>query len=143
MDDIKRMQDAPAVQPRRGLCLWSENPSQAGKNTPYDPAVYDLPMDYSLAFLQSVHFYYLLLIGCAAMIPRARYIADKAAAISSTAAAEIKPSIAQRACLFIPGICVFASILLLRNPVAAGVLLVSYIAVYIVMILFFRGPRAQ
>lgn len=123
--------------------MGAKNACDAGKNTPRGVKVYDLRMDYSFAFVQSVHFYYLLLIGCAAMIPRARYIADKAAAISSTAANEIKPSIAQRACLFIPGICVFTSILLLRNPVAAGVLLVTYITVYIVMILFFRGPSTR
>jgi len=94
---------------------------------------------YDLSFLSSMHFYYLLLIGAGAMIPRARYVLDRAAGLSAVPARVVKPSLAQRACLFIPGLSVFMAIVLLANALAAGVLLFVFIGVYIAMILFFRG----
>ncbi|MEM9882306.1 MAG: hypothetical protein AAF800_05260 [Planctomycetota bacterium] len=92
------------------------------------------------AFLNNPYFYSLALIGAMAMLPRARYAADRAAALTPEAGQHIKPNFAQRVCLFIPGLCLFACIGMFGYVLGAMVLLAVYVAVFIVMIQLFKQP---
>ena len=98
-------------------------------------------MHYGTAFLSDPYFYYLLIIGVTAMLPRARYAAERAAEANPTRAEMIRPTMAQRLCLFIPGLCVFAAVALLRYVTGAAVLLVIFLIAYAAMIVLLRGPR--
>jgi hypothetical protein len=94
----------------------------------------------NLSFLQDPSFYTLLALGCLAMIPRARYTADRMMALTPEAAANIRPSLPQRVSLFIPGLCVFACIVMFGYAWGALLLLVAYLAVYVGLILLFKRP---
>ncbi|MEM1108192.1 MAG: hypothetical protein AAGH99_05815 [Planctomycetota bacterium] len=92
-------------------------------------------MNWTTSFLSDQYFYSLLVIGTLAMIPRARYVADR---ILSLKPEEIKPNFAQRVCIFIPGICVFACIGMFRYALGAIVLLVAYIVGFALLTLLFK-----
>jgi hypothetical protein len=92
-------------------------------------------------FLSQPPFYYLLFIGMAAMIPRARYIADRFEAQSqSPDAPPLKPNLAQRITLFLPGICALYGVFLLQSMMAGVLLVVAYLIMFAGLIIWFRGP---
>ena len=97
-------------------------------------------MGYSFDFLTDASWYTLLVLGCLAMIPRARYTADRMMALTPEAAGRIKPSLAQRVCLFIPGLAVFSCIVMFNYVYGAVALLVAYLLVYVGLIFLFKRP---
>lgn len=100
-------------------------------------------MNWTTSFFTDQYFYYLLILGGMAMIPRARYTADRMLALSAAEAQKIKPNFAQRVCVFIPGICVFASIGMFGYALGAIVLLVSFMVIYFVLILLFKAGSSR
>ena len=92
-------------------------------------------------FLSDPYFYYLLAIGGLAMLPRARFTADRAAAPNQAQAEAIKPDLAQRLCLLLPGLCLLSCVMMLRYATGAAVLLVAYLLAYMLLILLFKIRR--
>ncbi|MEM8739508.1 MAG: hypothetical protein AAGG38_13680 [Planctomycetota bacterium] len=95
-------------------------------------------MHYGFDFLQDRYFYFLLLIGALALLPRARYTAQRAAALTADAAAQITPNLAERICVFFPGLGVFACVALLQYVTGAAILLAVFLLLYVVMIMGFK-----
>ncbi|MEM9916288.1 MAG: hypothetical protein AAF911_15140 [Planctomycetota bacterium] len=100
-------------------------------------------MNWTTSFLTNQYFYFLLILGGMAMIPRARYTADRMLALSAAEAEKITPNFAQRVCVFIPGICVFAAIGMFRYALGAIALLVAFIMIYVVLIFLFKGISSR
>ena len=100
-------------------------------------------LDTSMAFLSDPYFYYMLILGCLAMLPRARYTADRMLALSPDEAQRIKPNLPQRACLFIPGLCVFACIVMFGYLSGAVTLLVVFLLVYVGLVMILKGPSPR
>ncbi|MEO1237069.1 MAG: hypothetical protein AAFX76_09800 [Planctomycetota bacterium] len=99
-------------------------------------------MHYGFAFLQVPQFYYLLVIGGLALIPRARFTAEKAAVLGDEARQRLTPNLPQRVSLFIPGVCVFACIGLLGQVVGAVALLAAYLLLFVALIFWFKRRTA-
>lgn len=100
-------------------------------------------MNFTFSFLSDVNFWVLMALGGLALIPRARYTADRMKALTPDELERIKPNLAQRACLLIPGICVFACVVMFQYATGAVVLLMAYLAVYVGMIMVLKGPVAR
>jgi len=100
-------------------------------------------MNWTSSFLTDQYFYYLLVLGGMAMIPRARYTADRMLALSAAQAEKIKPNFAQRVCVFIPGICVFACVGMFQYALGAIVLLVMFLVMYFVLIMLFKAGSSR
>lgn len=100
-------------------------------------------MNFTFSFLADVNYWVLLGLGGLALLPRARFTADRMSALTPDELQRIKPSIAQRACLLIPGICVFACVVMFQYATGAVVLLMSYLAIYVGMIIALKGPTAR
>ncbi len=100
-------------------------------------------MNWSTSFLTDPYFYYLLVLGGMAMIPRARYTADRMLALSAAEAQKITPNFAQRVCVFIPGICVVACIGMFHYALGAIVLLVMFLVIYFVLIMLFKAGSSR
>ncbi|MBB6429020.1 hypothetical protein [Algisphaera agarilytica] len=94
-------------------------------------------------FLANQYFYYMLLIGGMALLPRARFTANRALALSAEEAEKIQPNAAQRVCVFIPGLCVFACIGMFRYALGAIVLLLFYIVIYVALIMLFKAGSSR
>ena len=101
-------------------------------------------MNYGFAFLSQPPFYLLLIVGIAALIPRARFAADRIEARANNPhVGELTPNLAQRLCLFLPGICALYAVVALRSPWAGVVLVAAYLLTFTAMILFLRGPSRR
>lgn len=100
-------------------------------------------MNYTFSFLANANFYTLLILGLLALLPRARYTADRMQALTPEDLERIKPNLAQRVCLLIPGLCVFSCIVMFGYVVGAVALLVVYLSVYVGMVMVLKGPGAR
>ncbi|MEM9418456.1 MAG: hypothetical protein AAGA25_05275 [Planctomycetota bacterium] len=100
-------------------------------------------MNWTTDFLTNPYFYYMLVLGGMAMIPRARYTADRMLALSAEEAQKIQPNFAQKVCVFIPGLCVFACIGMFRYAAGAIALIVAFILIYIVLIMMFKAGSSR
>ena len=100
-------------------------------------------MDYSFSFLGDMNYWVLLALGGLALLPRARFTADRMAALTPEELQRIKPNLAQRACLLIPGVCVFACVVMFQYATGAAVLLIAYLGLYIGLIMMLKAPTAR
>lgn len=101
-------------------------------------------MDYSFAFLSHPAFYFLLVMGITALIPRARYVADRIdARVMNPHIGELKPNLAQRVCLFIPGICALYAVVVMRSPWSGVLLVAVFLIAFVLMIMGFKSPRVK
>ncbi|MEM7625800.1 MAG: hypothetical protein AAF333_09235 [Planctomycetota bacterium] len=100
-------------------------------------------MNFTFSFLAVGNYWVLLVLGCLAMLPRARYTIERMKALTPDDLQRIKPSIAQRVCLLIPGICVFACVVILQHATGAFVLLLVYLSVYFGLIMMLKGPDVR
>ena len=97
-------------------------------------------MNYGWSFLSQPVFYVLLIVGCLAMLPRARYTAARMSPHRPVDGRAIEPTALQRICLFIPGICVFLCLGLYGWVTGAVGLLLAFLGLYIAMILWLKVP---
>ncbi|MEL7088634.1 MAG: hypothetical protein AAGL98_09385 [Planctomycetota bacterium] len=100
-------------------------------------------MNFTLSFLTDANYWVLMVLGCLALLPRARYTADRMAALTPADLQRIKPRLAQRACLLIPGICVFACVVMFGYATGAALLLVMYLLVYVGIIIALKDPAPR
>ena len=99
-------------------------------------------MNYGFDFLTTLPFYALLVLGVASLIPRAQYVADRIELLRMNSRAdELRPNLAQRVSLFLPGLCTLWAFIGWRSPTAALMLVVVYLAAFATMIVFLRGPK--
>ena len=98
-------------------------------------------MNYGFDFLTALPFYGLLVMGIASLIPRAQHVADRIElGRDNPRAADLKPNLAQRVCLFLPGLCALWAFVAWGSPWAAVLLVVAYLVSFAAMIVFLRGP---
>ena len=97
-------------------------------------------MNYSFNFFMQPIFYVLLVLGCLAMVPRARYTAARMNPLRPVDGRPITPTPLQRICLFLPGICVFACLALYGYVTGAVVLLVLFLVLYVGLVFWFKAP---
>ena len=101
---------------------------------------YDAAMQYGWSFLGQPVFWVLLVLGCLAMVPRARYTAARMSRLRPVDGRAVEPTALQRICLFIPGFCVFFCLALFGYVTGAIVMLVAYLGLYVAMIFWFKTP---
>ena len=101
-------------------------------------------MNYGFDFLTQWPFYLLMTFGVAALIPRAQYVAERIERRQHNPhAGELRPTLAQRACLFLPGLCALWAMVSMRSPWAAVILVAVYLVAFAGMIVFLRGPKQE
>ncbi|MEM6393279.1 MAG: hypothetical protein AAF797_10940 [Planctomycetota bacterium] len=87
------------------------------------------------SFLTNPYFYGIAVMGVIAMYPRVVHLVEREAA----APREVKPNLAQRFALLIPGLAVFCSVFMFQSLWAGVALVVCFGVGYAAMIVWVRG----
>lgn len=88
------------------------------------------------SFLNDPRFYLMLVMGGLALWPRVQYVVRKIQ--HGGVGQEVRPSRPERFCLFLPGIFILFTLLILRDLPTAVALTAGYIAVFALMIIMLK-----